>query len=101
MRALLRMILATPALVSRMERFKAAAEHTLAEALRETADVPRLTARLASVQLVAVQWSLALDNAERLASGESAEARYPGAVSDAEHAFALLENGLRHLPPHR
>lgn len=100
-RALLRMILNSPALVSRMERFKATAEHTLAEALRETAEVPRLTARLASAQLVAVQWSLALDNAERLASGETAEARYPGAVSDAEHAFALLENGLGHLPPHQ
>jgi hypothetical protein len=42
-----------------------------------------------------VHWSLALDNAERLAHGESADARYPDAVADAEHAFALLENGLR------
>ncbi|MEO3842650.1 DUF427 domain-containing protein [Streptomyces sp. B22F1] len=30
--------------------------------------------------------------------GESADDRYPGAVAAAEHAFALLENGLRRLP---
>ncbi|MEU8268030.1 hypothetical protein AB0B89_12765 [Sphaerisporangium sp. NPDC049002] len=47
-----------------------------------------------------MQWSLTLD-AEQLASGESAEARHPGAVSDAAHAFALLENGLRHMSPHQ
>jgi hypothetical protein len=82
-----------------MERFKAGAERALAEALRETAAVPEPTARLAAVQIVAVQWALAQDNAERLAHGESARARYAGAVEDAEHAFALLENGLRPLAP--
>lgn len=97
-RSLLRMILDTPALVARMERFKAGAETALAEALRETAATPELTARLAAVQIVAVHWALALDNAERLAYGEPADTRYPGAVADAEHAFALLENGLRNLP---
>jgi AcrR family transcriptional regulator len=96
---LLRMIFDTPSLVARMERFKTGAERALAEALRETADTPELTARLAAVQIVAVRWSLTLDNAERLAYGESADARYAGAVADAEHAFALLENGLRHLTP--
>lgn len=96
-RRLLRMILGTPSLVARMERFKSGAERALAEALRETAGTPELTARLAAVQIVAVQWSLALDNAERLAYGEPADARYPGAVADAELAFALLGTGLRHL----
>ncbi|MFJ3710893.1 MULTISPECIES: hypothetical protein [unclassified Streptomyces] len=38
-----------------------------------------------------------MDNAERLAYGEPADERYAGAVADAEHAFALLENGLRDL----
>ncbi|MFL4908998.1 TetR/AcrR family transcriptional regulator [Streptomyces sp. MMS24-I2-30] len=94
-RTLTRMILDTPSLVARMERFKAGAERALAEALRETSGIPELTARLAAVQIVGVQWALAGDNAERLAHGESADARYPGAVADAEHAFALLENGLR------
>ncbi|MEU3984659.1 helix-turn-helix domain-containing protein [Streptomyces sp. NPDC026672] len=97
-RRLHRMILDAPSLVARMERFKAGAERALAEALRDTADVPELTARLASVQIVAVHWALAQDNAERLAYGESADERHAGAVADAEHAFTLLENGLRDLP---
>jgi AcrR family transcriptional regulator len=96
-RALYRMILGTPALVLRMERFKVTAERELATALRETAGIPQRTARLAAVQLVAVHWALAQDNAERLAYGEPADKRYPAAVSDAEHAFALLEHGLREL----
>ncbi|GAA1093129.1 TetR family transcriptional regulator [Streptomyces javensis] len=98
---LTRMILDTPSLVARMERFKAGAEHELAQALRETADTPELTARLAAVQIVAVQWSLAQDNTRRVTYGEPADDRYAGAVADAEHAFALLENGLRHLPPRK
>ncbi|MEU8876053.1 TetR/AcrR family transcriptional regulator [Streptomyces javensis] len=98
---LTRMILDTPSLVARMERFKAGAERELAQALRETADTPELTARLAAVQIVAVQWSLAQDNTQRVTYGEPADDRYPGAVADAEHAFALLENGLRHLPPRK
>lgn len=98
---LTRMILDTPSLVARMERFKTGAERALAQALRETADTPELTARLAAVQIVAVQWALAQDNAARLAYGEPADERHAGAVADAEHAFALLENGLRHLPTRR
>ncbi|MGW8374989.1 helix-turn-helix domain-containing protein [Streptomyces sp. ODS28] len=97
-RALHRMILDAPPLVARMERFKSGAEQALAEALRETADTPELTARIAAVQIVAVQWALAQDNAERLAYGEDADARHAGAVKDAEHAFALLEKGLHRLP---
>lgn len=100
-RKLHRMILDTPSLVARMERFKGGAERALAQALRETADVPELTARLAAVQIVAVHWALAQDNAERLAYGEPADERYAGAVADAEHAFALLRNGLRRLARER
>jgi AcrR family transcriptional regulator len=96
-RKLYRLILDTPSLVARMERFKNGAERELAAALRESADVPELTARLAAVQIVAVQWELAKDNAERLAHGEAADPRYPGAVADAELAFTLLENGLGRL----
>lgn len=97
--SLTRMILDAPSLVARMERFKAGAERALSQALQETAETPELTARLAAVQIVAVQWALAQDNAGRLARGEPAGERYPGAVADAEHAFALLENGLRHPTP--
>ncbi|MDQ0989092.1 TetR/AcrR family transcriptional regulator [Streptomyces sp. V3I7] len=96
---LTRMILDAPSLVARMERFKSGAERALAQALEETADTPELTARLAAVQIVAIQWTLAQDNAARLAHGELADTRFPGAVADAEHAFALLENGLRQLTP--
>lgn len=100
-RALHRMILGTPALVARMQRFKADGERALAQALRETADIPELTAQLAAVQIVAVQWELALDNADRLAHGEPADKRYPAAIRDAKHAFALLENGLGDLTSHQ
>lgn len=93
-RALHRMILDSPTLVARMQRFKADGERALAAALRETADTPELTARLAAVQIVAVQWELAQDNADRLAFGEPADKRYRAAVRDAKHAFTLLEQGL-------
>lgn len=96
-----RMILDAPALVARMDRFKTGAERALAEALRETADTPELTARLAAVQMVAVHWALAQDNADRMTNGEPADERCAGAVADAIHAFGLLENGLRQLAPQR
>ncbi|MFJ8010368.1 TetR/AcrR family transcriptional regulator [Streptomyces fagopyri] len=95
------MILDAPSLVGRMERFKTGSERALAQALRETVGTADVTARLAAVQIVAVHWALAQDNAARLAYGEPADARYAGAVADAEHAFALLENGLRQLSPDR
>jgi AcrR family transcriptional regulator len=94
---LTRMILDAPSLVTRMERFKTGAERALAQALRETADTPEVTARLAAVQIVAVQWALAQDNAQRLAYGEPADGRHAAAVADAELAFTLLESGLRQL----
>ncbi|MEU6242725.1 TetR/AcrR family transcriptional regulator [Streptomyces sp. NPDC047024] len=100
-RRLHRMILDAPSLVSRMERFKTVAERALAEALRETAGVPELTARLAAVQIAGVHWALAQDNADRMTSGESADERYAGAVADAEHAFTLLANGLGDLTSRR
>ncbi|MFF2650781.1 TetR/AcrR family transcriptional regulator [Streptomyces sp. NPDC058045] len=99
-RRLHRMILDTPSLVARMGQFQTGAERALAEALRETAgteEIPPLTARLAAAQIVAVQWTLAQDNAERLAYGEPADDRAPAATADAEQAFALLENGLGQL----
>ena len=96
-----RMIVEAPSLVARMARFKAGAEHALAQALEETAALPELSARLAAAQIVAVRWTLADDNADRLARGESADDRCPGAVADAELGFALLENGLRQLTPKR
>ncbi|GAA1082420.1 TetR family transcriptional regulator [Kitasatospora arboriphila] len=98
---LTRMIQDAPSLAARMDRFKAGAEQALARALQETADTPELTARLAAVQIVGVQWVLAQDNAARLAAGTPADTRHPGAVADAEQAFALLADGLRDLTPRR
>ncbi|WP_037603396.1 TetR/AcrR family transcriptional regulator [Streptacidiphilus rugosus] len=92
-----RMILDAPSLVARMDRFRTGAERALAEALQETSDTAELTARLAAVQIVGVRWTLAEDNAARLERGETADARYAGAVADANHGFALLERGLRDL----
>lgn len=95
--ALYRMVLETPALVARMYRFQAGAEQALTDALRETAGVGEFAARLAAVQIVAVHWTLTLDNARRLAAGEAADERYAGAVREAEQAYALLANGVGRL----
>ena len=92
--ALYRMLLETPALVARVQRFQAGAEEALAEALRETAGADEITARLAATQIVAVHWTLTLGNGRRLAGGMTADDRYPGAVSDAERGFALLAGGV-------
>jgi AcrR family transcriptional regulator len=91
------LIYGTPALTDRMQRFKAGGERALAEALRDTTNAPDLTARLAAVQIIGVQWALSTDNFQRLARGETADSRYEGAVRDAEHAFALLAGGLATL----
>jgi AcrR family transcriptional regulator len=99
--AFYRLILGTPDLVARLERFRSTGERTLGEALRETAGLADLTARVAAAQVIAVQWTLALDNFARLAAGQSADDRYPAAVRDAGHAYALLHDGLGDLTPTR
>ncbi|MBW8088486.1 TetR family transcriptional regulator [Streptomyces hygroscopicus subsp. hygroscopicus] len=93
-RELTQLIFRTPALIDRMQRFRAGGERALTEALCDTTDAPELIARMASVQIIAVQWALAMENFERLISGETADARYPDAARSAEQAFALLANGL-------
>jgi AcrR family transcriptional regulator len=96
--AFYRLILGTPDLIARLEGFRSTSERALDEALRETAGLPDLDARVAAAQVVAVQWTLALDNIERLAAGQAAASRYPAAVADAERAFAILRDGLGGLP---
>ncbi|RZQ61792.1 TetR family transcriptional regulator [Amycolatopsis suaedae] len=93
-RDLFRMVLETPALAARMLQFNAGAERALAEALRETATVSALTARVAAAQVVAVQWTLAVDNHNRIVAGQAADQIYPIAVESARQAFALLARGL-------
>ncbi|WUH90821.1 TetR family transcriptional regulator [Streptomyces sp. NBC_00433] len=92
--ALTRMVRQTPALRTRAIGFQEAAQSALAEALRETAGVPALTARLAATQVVGIHWLLSMDNHEALTGGQSADARFPAALEDAEHAFAVLSEGL-------
>ncbi|MFI8326943.1 TetR family transcriptional regulator [Streptomyces sp. NPDC085529] len=84
----------TPALAVRAVGFQENSRRALALALQETADVPALTARLAASHVVGTHWLLSRDNFDALSAGASADDRYPEAVSDAEHAFALLAEGL-------
>jgi hypothetical protein len=62
---------------------------------------PQLADLTAAAQLIAVQLTLARDNIARLAAGQTADDRYPAAVQDAEHGYALLHDGLGTLPPMR
>jgi hypothetical protein len=99
--AFYRLILDTPDLIARHERFRSTGERALSQALQETAGLADVTARLAAAQVIAVQWTLARDNIARLAAGQTADDRYPAAVQDAEHAYTLLHAGLGTLPPMR
>jgi AcrR family transcriptional regulator len=94
MLALFGMVVNTPALVGRMLRSNAGAERALAEALVQTTGVTRLVARLAAAQMVTVLWTLAVHNVALLASGATADDRYPDAVAAAEQGFAMLHSGL-------
>jgi AcrR family transcriptional regulator len=99
--AFYRLIFGTPDLAARIERFRSTGERALGEALRETAGLADMTARLAAAQIIAVQWTLARDNMARLTEGQSADDRYAAAVHDAEHAYTLLRDGLGDLTPVR
>ncbi|MEU3839476.1 TetR family transcriptional regulator [Streptomyces sp. NPDC028635] len=92
--AFTRMVRETPALRTRAVGFQEASERALTEALRETAGVPALTARLTATHVVGTHWLLSMDNFRALDGGQSADERYPQAVADAEHAFTLLAEGL-------
>ncbi|QWF81634.1 TetR/AcrR family transcriptional regulator [Amycolatopsis sp. CA-230715] len=92
--ALYRMVGGTPALAARMLQYNANARQALADALRDTAGAPALTADLAAAQIISVLWTLQNTNGERMRAGERADDRYPRAVEAAEHGFALLAGGL-------
>ncbi|GAA0945509.1 TetR/AcrR family transcriptional regulator [Virgisporangium aurantiacum] len=86
------LVFSTPALSARVNDHVAGEVAELAAALSPAAE---LTARLAAAQIVAVQHLLARENWRCLSDGETADARHPAAVADAEHAFDLLAGGLR------
>lgn len=77
-----------------MLQYNANARQALADALRDTAGAPALTADLAAAQIISVLWTLQNTNGERMRAGERADDRYPRAVEAAEHGFALLAGGL-------
>ena len=91
---LFRMLQETPALSGRMLRFISTGERALADALRDTAGAPQLTAALAAAQISGVQWALAVANQARVAAGASADDAYPEALAAAEEGFRLLGDGL-------
>jgi AcrR family transcriptional regulator len=97
--ALREMIATTPALAARMLRFNVGAERSLAEALVQTTAAKPSVARLAAAQIVAVRWTLAVDNGAMLIAGMTAAERYPDAVTAAERGFAMLRSGLDIEPP--
>jgi AcrR family transcriptional regulator len=93
--ALAQMVLTTPALTVRMLRFNAGAEAALADALRATAWVDPVVARLVSAQIVAVRYTLSVDNSTAMAVGLSADERYPAAVAAADQGFDMLRDGVK------
>ncbi|MFF1560623.1 TetR family transcriptional regulator [Streptomyces sp. NPDC058279] len=87
------LLYATGSLESRLGHYTAREVELLAAALEEERVAP-LAARLAAQHLVTVRHELGRENYHRLAAGQSADAAYPTAVADAEHAFAMLADGL-------
>ncbi|WP_131740208.1 TetR/AcrR family transcriptional regulator [Actinomadura roseirufa] len=108
------MVFTTPSLQARLSRYAESERESLADALAEhptaLAEARRppagrspapggdLTARLAAAQIIAVTHVLARDNWRRLTDGQDAGSAHPGAVADADHAFALLATGLTPHP---
>jgi AcrR family transcriptional regulator len=96
--AFLRLIVGTESLAARLMRYTSRGVEALAEALRESGFDP-LTARLAAVQVIAVQRELVALNQQGLVSGVSATDRYPEAIRATDQAFDLLRDGLSAAMP--
>jgi AcrR family transcriptional regulator len=80
-----RLVFTTPALADRINRYRAADERALAEALGGGLD-----GLLLAAQALAVHRVLARTNWERLAAGRTADDVHPEAVADAQRAFTRL-----------
>lgn len=96
--AFYRLILDTPALSGALVRYQTRGEQALASALLETTPAgphPELTARLAATQVCAVLRALGDTNQRQIGAGRSADELAPEAIAAADHAFALLRDGLR------
>ncbi|MFJ8312229.1 MULTISPECIES: TetR/AcrR family transcriptional regulator [unclassified Streptomyces] len=84
-----RLLYGTPSLVARLHAYQSRSQEALAAELGEG-----LGARLAAVQIIAVQRIIAEENWRRIAAGEGVEALYAEAVRAADQAFGQLGAGL-------
>ncbi|WP_326766790.1 TetR/AcrR family transcriptional regulator [Streptomyces sp. NBC_01591] len=88
-----RLIMETPALLTRAHAFSMRSFDLLAEVLIEEGEEPSI-ARIAATQLIGTRNALIFANQLRLLEGEPADAIAPEAVALAERGFGLLANGL-------
>jgi AcrR family transcriptional regulator len=95
-RALYRMMEASPTLSVRLLRFAARRAEALAEALAEKAGVAPddIATRVVAHQITTTLRVLADENVRRIAGGESSDDLHPQAVAAAERAFAMLRDGI-------
>ncbi|MFJ1755836.1 TetR family transcriptional regulator [Kitasatospora sp. NPDC088134] len=93
---MVRMIMSTPVLLTRLREIMRRGQSALADLLAaDTAAGPDdLTPRLAAAQIAGVRDTLVEDNFRRLAAGEPVDDVQRTAVTAAELAFDLLERGL-------
>ena len=89
-----RLILTTPSLRQRAYAFFVQSQGLLAKEFAAQTGEDDLTAHIAAAQTMGVRYALVAENIRRLLDGETADAAYPGAVANAEHAFRMLETGL-------
>ncbi|MES9506758.1 helix-turn-helix domain-containing protein [Streptomyces sp. NPDC000609] len=88
-----RLIVETPALLTRAHAFSLRSFDLLAEALAEEGEEPYI-ARIAAAQLIGTRNALIHANHVRLLAGDPADAIAPDAVALAERGFGLLADGL-------
>jgi AcrR family transcriptional regulator len=89
------MVFSTPSLLGRVAQYADQDERDLADALADAVPTAGdLTARLGAAQVIAVLRVLARENWARLAAGEPAAARHPGAVAAVRRAFTGLRLAL-------
>jgi hypothetical protein len=87
--AVLRLIFTTPSLTQRTLSVIDATAAALAAELG-----PDFRHRAAASMIVSVRNALIMENTRRLLAGETADAVYPAAVTNANEAFELLRRGL-------
>jgi AcrR family transcriptional regulator len=95
--AFYRLVLGTPSLRGALVQYQDRGEQALTSALLDaTAPGPHrdLTARLAACQVLAVHRELAHANQVRISAGRRADDLAEQAEAEADHAFALLREGL-------